>query len=142
MGRASRRKRNRTKKPHGVKVDEVFSAGPFTVRRAGRYTEIVSQWPAGEREKMLERARAERPKLKAAIDEDIERLRELLGTHDPIPLIASIYLQNGVFDAEEYSEPSHEGVEAHVEYLQSLALAVPKMGTAPLLARSMKRSAR
>lgn len=131
MGRASRRKKNRGKKPQGVKVDEVFNAGPFTVRRAGRYTEIVSNWPAGEHEKMLQRARAERPKLKTAIDEDIKRLAELLGTYDPIPLIGALYLQNGVFDAEEYSEPSHEGVEAYVEYLQSLALAVPQMGTAP-----------
>lgn len=129
MGRASRRKKNRDKKPQGVKVDEVFSGGPFAVRRAGRYTEIVSNWPAGEHEKMLERARAERPKLKTAIDEDIMRLVGLLGTYDPIPLIGTLYLQNGVFDAEEYSEPSHEGVEAYVEYLQSLALAIPQMGT-------------
>lgn len=71
MGRASRRKKNRSKKPQGVKVDEVFSAGPFTVRRASRYTEIVFNWPAGEHEKMLERARTERPELKTSIDEDI-----------------------------------------------------------------------
>ncbi|HEX6095933.1 MAG TPA: SEC-C metal-binding domain-containing protein [Thermoanaerobaculia bacterium] len=114
-----------------MKVDEAFSAGPFTVRRAGRYTEIVSNWPAGEHEKMLERARVERPKLQTAIDGDIKRLAQLLGTHDPIPLIGALYLQNGIFDAEEYSEPSHEGVEAYVEYVHSLALAVPEMGTAP-----------
>ena len=129
MGKASRRKGGRGRKPRPVKVDEVFSAGPLTIRRAGRYTEIVSNWPDGEHEKMKERARAERPKLKAGIDEAITRLRELLETFDPIPLIAAAYLQNGVFDPETYSEPSHEGVEAHAEYLQSVALAVPKMGT-------------
>src|SRR5437867_1987370 len=45
----------------------------------GRYTEIVSNWPAGEHVKMLERARAERPNLKAATDEDVTRLRDLVG---------------------------------------------------------------
>jgi hypothetical protein len=129
MGRASRRKKNRSK-PRALKVEESFTAGPMTVSRAGRYVQIKSSWPPGEHEKMKRRAREERPKLKEKIDADVARLLEIVRQYDPVPLIKTLYLKNGVLDAESYSEPTFEGSEAHVEYLQSLAVAVPQMGTA------------
>jgi hypothetical protein len=129
MGRASRRK-NRTK-PRGVKVQESFTVGPTIVSRAGRYVEIKSNWARGEHEKFKRRAREERPKLKKTIDAAIERLTEIVQKHNPIPLIRTLYLKNGVLDAESYAETTFEGSEAYVEYLQSLAMAVPVMGTAP-----------
>jgi hypothetical protein len=130
MGRASRRKKNRSK-PRAFKVEESFTAGPMTVSRAGRYVQIKSSWPPGEHEKMKRRAREERPKLKEKIDADVARLVEIMQQYDPVPLIKTLYLKNGVLDAESYSEPTFEGSEAYVEYAQSLAVAVPHMGIAP-----------
>lgn len=130
MGRASRRKKNRSK-PRTLKVEESFTAGPMTISRAGRYVQITSNWPRGEHEKFKRRAREERPKLKERIDAAVARLAEIVQQYDPVPLIRTLYLKNGVLDAESYSEPTFEGSEAYVEYLQSLAVAVPEMGTAP-----------
>jgi len=113
-----------------VKVEESFTAGPVTVSRAGRYLQIKSNWPPGQHEKMKQRAREERPKLKEKIDADVAHLLEIVQHYDPVPLIKTLYLKNGVLDAESYSEPTFEGSEAYVEYLQSLAVAVPQMGTA------------
>lgn len=90
MGRASRRKRNRTK-PRKVKVQESFVAGPATVSRAGRNVQIKSKWPPGEHEKFRRRAREERPKSKEKIEAAIERLTEIVRKHDPVPLIRTLY---------------------------------------------------
>ena len=62
---------------------------------------------------------------------DVARLVEIVQHYDPVPLIKTLYLKNGVLDAESYSEPTFEGSEAYVEYAQSLAVAVPHMGIAP-----------
>ncbi len=128
MGRASRRKKTKSK-AGSVRIDESFVAGPATVSRAGRYVEIRSRWPTGEHEKFKERVRAERPKLQKRINAAIDQLVEIVTKYDPIPLIRTLYLKNGVLDAESYSEPTFQGSEAYVEYLQSLALAVPEMGS-------------
>ena len=122
-----KKKRPRSKKRQGG-PDEVFTAGPITLARRGRVTQISSNWKPGAYEAMRAQMPARRLELKQSIDRSVTVLVDLLKQYDPLQIILTLFAQNCLVNPELYSEPDHEGKEAYVEYTQSLAAAVRDHG--------------
>jgi len=103
--------------------DEIVQLGPVTIARFGRVLYMKSNLDEKTHKEYMEQWKNARPQLKKDINEAIDRLADLVKTHDPLILLKSIALSNLFADPETYREITHEGSEARVELLMSASTA-------------------
>lgn len=116
-------------KPKTKKGDhEYFQLGPIRVERVGRFVRMSSNWNPGEFEKHMEFLREKRGELSVEINQKIREILELIEQNDPLELLTTVAIQNCFADPEQYSESTHEGKEAYIEYAQSLVMGHTRPG--------------
>jgi hypothetical protein len=108
---------------------EIFQLGPVTIERIGRVVSFRSSWDKDEHQKFLQDIRENRPNLKQQINEEIQLIRTILTEYDSLQILTDISMRNLTGDPEEYREITHEGSEAKVELLMSIATAIPLAST-------------
>lgn len=104
---------------------EVVDLGPIRIERVGRVLYMRSNLDADSHAQQMERWRDHRPDFKKSIDDEIQRLRELLTANNPLSVLGHIASVNLFGNPEEYRETTHEGSEASVELAMSLATSLP-----------------
>ena len=122
-----------------IKPDEVFSAGPLTMARFGRFVQMNTRWDPATFQHMRKKMPEIRQKLASDMAEQINECIGIVSACDPLPLLFSIFLKNNLVDVETYSEPEHEGRESYVEYAQSLIMSVPNHGSQPATGEQAER---
>ncbi|KNZ68664.1 Preprotein translocase subunit SecA [Thermincola ferriacetica] len=107
---------------------ECFQQGPIKVERIGRFVRMSSDWRPGEFEKHIQFMQENRSELQAEINRKIGEILDLIEQYDPLELMTTVSTKNCFSDPEQYSEPTHEGKEAYMEYAQSLIMGHNKLG--------------
>jgi len=106
-----------------MKNNKKFQFGPITAEQNGRSVVMRSNWGAGEFEAFQERLKDSRGELKNDIQNKIDKLVDLIKGTNPLELLAKLSLDNLFFDPEKYTEMTHKGREAYVEFALSLVTA-------------------
>lgn len=109
---------------------EVEQYGPLKLERLGRYVRLSSDWEPGEFEKHIENVKEHQEPFKKEINEKIRELITIVEQYDPLELLSTVAVRNVFADAEAFSESTHKGKEAYIEYALSIALSVknPNLG--------------
>ncbi|ACG72767.1 SEC-C motif domain protein [Anaeromyxobacter sp. K] len=124
----ARRRKERTK-PQRVKPDEVFTAGPLTSARIGRFVHSRVDWPPGEFEKMQARLAERYPELVGEIDSLVSEIASLVSELPPEKLLHRAWWELSLRATGITSEAEmdfDDGVAVRmVDYIQSVIAAVP-----------------
>lgn len=111
--------------PEGI-VDRVV--GPVSTLYLTESGEIVSVPHAqteDERRALSAHLAQLAPKISEDIDRQVDELLDVLRPHNPLSVIAGVWLANSILDGDSFKEFEHRGNDAYTEYVAALYLTLP-----------------
>lgn len=78
--------------------------------------------PSSDQIEFLRHLQKMHAELPQSIREKAAQLRNILRHYNPLDVIGNVAFMNIFFNPETYKEPTHEGLQAHVEYVTLLCL--------------------
>lgn len=112
------------------KPDEVFSYGPITVARFGKYIQLTNDATPEQHTEILKETRKAHEKIKTEMEVEVVRLQKLISVYDPIELLNRAAYEVLPLFLKYRSESEFSAMESFslptLEYIQYLVARSPR----------------